>query len=361
MNRLTNEQRLQIIEFYYQNQCSVRNVFRALRPIYGLHNRPSEQTINAIVTKFRTHFTLLDIKPTTRMRTVRTEENIASVSESVAEDREMSIRRRSQQLGLCYSTSWKILRENLGVKQYKIQLVQELKPNDLPQRRIFSEWALEKLAENPLFYRQILFSDEAHFWLNGYVNKQNCRIWSEEQPEAVQELPMHPEKCTVWCGLYAGGIIGPYFFKDAVGRNVTVNGDRYRSMLTNFLLPKMEELNLVDMWFQQDGATCHTARDSMAILRENFGEQFISRNGPVSWPPRSCDLTPLDYFLWGYVKSKVYRNKPATIPALEDNISEEIRAIPAEMLEKVAQNWTFRMDHLRRSRGQHLNEIIFKK
>ncbi|XP_074036992.1 uncharacterized protein isoform X2 [Leptinotarsa decemlineata] len=243
---------------------------------------------------------------------------------------------------------------------------QDLKPSlhstsDMVQRERCSEWALEKLAENPLFYRQILFSDEAHFWLNGYVNKQNCRIWSEEQPEAVQELPMHPEKCTVWCGLYTGGIIGPYFFKDAVGRNVTVNGDCYRSMLTNFLLPKMEELNLVDMWFQQDGATCHTARDSMAILRENFGEQFISRNGPVSWPPRSCDLTPLDYFLWGYVKSKVYSNKPATIPALEDNISEEIRAIPAEMLEKVAQNWTFRMDHLRRSRGQHFNEIIFKK
>uniref|UniRef100_A0A034V4W1 DUF4817 domain-containing protein n=1 Tax=Bactrocera dorsalis TaxID=27457 RepID=A0A034V4W1_BACDO len=62
MNRLTNEQRLQIIEFYYQNQCSVRNVFRALRPIYGLHNRPSEQTINAIVTKFRTQFTLLTLK-----------------------------------------------------------------------------------------------------------------------------------------------------------------------------------------------------------------------------------------------------------------------------------------------------------
>ena len=75
-----------------------------------------EQTINAIVTKFRTQFTLLDIKPTTRMRTVRTEENIASVSDSVAEDREMSIRRRSQQLGLCYSTTWKILHKDLGVK-----------------------------------------------------------------------------------------------------------------------------------------------------------------------------------------------------------------------------------------------------
>ena len=53
----------------------------------------------------------------------------------------------------------------------------------------------------------ILFSDEAHFLLNGYVNKQNCRIWDEEKPEEIQELPLHPEKTTVWCGLWAGGII----------------------------------------------------------------------------------------------------------------------------------------------------------
>lgn len=360
MNRLTPEQRLQIIEFYYQNSSSVKNVFRALRPFYGRHNRPTEQAIQAIVTKFQTSFTLLDINPPTRIHRVRTEENIAAVSASVAEDREMSIRRRSQQLGLCYSTTWKILRKDLGVKPYKIQLVQELKPNDLPQRRIFGEWALEQLAENPLFYRKIVFSDEAHFWLNGFVSKQNCRIWSEEQPEAIQELPMHPEKCTVWCGLHAGGIIGPYFFKDDQNRNVTVNGARYRAMISDFL-PEMEELGLVDMWFQQDGATCHTSRESMDILRNEFGEQFISRNGPVNWPPRSCDLTPLDYFLWGYVKSLVYADKPTTIPALEDNITRVIREIPAEMLEKVTQNWTFRMDHLKRSRGQHLNEIIFKK
>ena len=169
MNRLTPEQRIKIIEFYYQNSSSVKNVFHALRPFYGRHNRPTEQAIQAIVTKFQTSFTLLDINPPTRIHRVRTEENIAAVSASVVKDREMSIRRRSQQLGLCYSTTWKILRKNLGVKPYKIQLVQELKPNDLPQRRVFLEWALEQLAENPLFYRKIVFSDEAHFWLNGYV------------------------------------------------------------------------------------------------------------------------------------------------------------------------------------------------
>ena len=73
-----------------------------------------------------------------------------------------------------------------------------------------------------------------HFWLNWYVNKQNCRFWSKDQPEELQKLPMPAEKVTVWCGLWAGGIIGPYFFKDAAKRKVTVNGDRYRMMISKF-------------------------------------------------------------------------------------------------------------------------------
>ena len=56
------------------------------------------------------------------------------------------------------------------------------------------------------------------------------------------------------------------------------------------------------MWFQQDGAKCHTARVPMDLLRDEFGEHFISRSGPVNWLPRSYDLTPLDYFLWAMLK-----------------------------------------------------------
>ncbi|GFV29265.1 hypothetical protein TNCV_4602971 [Trichonephila clavipes] len=47
--------------------------------------------------------------------------------------------------------------------------------------------------------------DEAHFWLNGYINKQNCRIWSEANPQVYVETPLHLEKLTVWCALWAGG------------------------------------------------------------------------------------------------------------------------------------------------------------
>ncbi|GFW13123.1 hypothetical protein TNCV_3330551 [Trichonephila clavipes] len=49
--------------------------------------------------------------------------------------------------------------------------------------------------------------DEAHFCLNGYVNKQSCRICSEANPQVYVETPLHPEKLTVWCALWAGGIL----------------------------------------------------------------------------------------------------------------------------------------------------------
>ncbi|GFU63188.1 transposable element Tcb2 transposase [Trichonephila clavipes] len=74
-------------------------------------------------------------------------------------------------------------------------------------RRIFVEWAQNEIAVVPDFHKRILFSDEAHFWLNGYVNKQNCRIWSEANPQVYVKTPLHPEKLTVWCALWAGGIL----------------------------------------------------------------------------------------------------------------------------------------------------------
>ncbi|GFV93002.1 hypothetical protein TNCV_3427141 [Trichonephila clavipes] len=76
-------------------------------------------------------------------------------------------------------------------------------------RRRFDEWAQNEIAVVPDFHKRILFSEEAHFWLNGYVNKQNCRIWSEANPQVYVETPLHPEKLTVWCALWAGGILLP--------------------------------------------------------------------------------------------------------------------------------------------------------
>lgn len=69
----------------------------------------------------------------------------------------------------------------------------------------------------------VIVSNELQFELDGFLNKQN---WGVENPHEIVEKPMHPQKVTVWCGLGAGGIISPYFFKNGPGNAVTVNGDR---------------------------------------------------------------------------------------------------------------------------------------
>ncbi|GFV12720.1 DNA-directed RNA polymerase subunit [Trichonephila clavipes] len=137
------------------------------------------------------------------------------------------------------------------------------------------------------------------------------------------------------------------------------NGDRYRALITNFFIPELNNHDVQELWFQQDGATCHTARATIDLLKDTFGDRLISHFGPVNWPPRSCDLTPLDYFLWGYVKSWVYADKPQTLDHLEENIRRVMDDIRPQMLEKVIENWTSRLDYIRASRGSPMPEIIF--
>lgn len=93
--------------------------------------------------------------------------------------------------------------------------------------------------------------------LNGYLNRQNCRFSNEDQPDALQT-----QKITVWFDLWIGGIIGIYSFKVAANHNLTVHGERYRKMISDFFLSKMHEN---DIWFQQDdGLTMDSlGRDKM--------------------------------------------------------------------------------------------------
>ncbi|GFU28033.1 hypothetical protein TNCV_3153571 [Trichonephila clavipes] len=98
-------------------------------------------------------------------------------------------------------------KETLSCQVIYSQFGLAIHQNDYQARRRFVEWAQNEIAVVPDFHKRILFSDEAHFWLNGYVNKQNCRIWSEAYPQVYVETPLHPEKLTVWCALWAGGIL----------------------------------------------------------------------------------------------------------------------------------------------------------
>ncbi|GFX60506.1 DUF4817 domain-containing protein [Trichonephila clavipes] len=98
MKRLTPEQHFQIVQFYFENNGTVRNTYRAIRPFYCRQNRPSEQLIRLTMERFRTTFTQIDNSHPQRRRTVRTEEAIATVERSIEEDPNEYIRHRAQEL-----------------------------------------------------------------------------------------------------------------------------------------------------------------------------------------------------------------------------------------------------------------------
>ena len=111
----------------------------------------------------------------------------------------------------------------------------------------------QRIEISRMVKKKIIMSDEAHFHLGAYFNKQNCRIWSSENLKMIIEQPLYPQRVTVWCGFWAGGIIGPYFFENEAGAAVSVNGWRYRTMINEFLWPQFDDMDVNDVYFQQDG------------------------------------------------------------------------------------------------------------
>ena len=149
---------------------------------------------------------------------------------------------------------------------------------------------------------------------------------------------------------------GPYFFEEE-GSTVTITLDHYCEMLKRFLRPKIIRLladhNPDDVWFQQDGATSHSSRRSLGILRDMFPGHLVSLRGDIGWPPRSPDLTPCDFFLWGHVKLQVYQHRLANLE-LKAAITHEINAIPQDMVERAMVNFRERLQNCIDIGGRHL-------
>jgi hypothetical protein len=130
-------------------------------------------------------------------------------------------------------------------------------------------------------------------------------------------------------------------------------------MITEFLWPQLDGMDMEDMWFQQDGATCHPAHETTELLREKFPGCVISCDGNQNWPPRLCDLTPCNFFLWGFVKSHVYANKPQTIAELKAEIRCVIGEIEPQLCGNVIESFVKRARVCQQSRGGHLSDIVF--
>jgi len=123
----------------------------------------------------------------------------------------------------------------------------------------------------------------------------------------------------------------------------------------NTIVNQLDDEELSTGYFQQDRATSHTSHASMAEIQSFFGDRVISKG---LWPPRSPDLTPPDYFVWGYLKGIVYQNKPRSIDALKTNITEEFQAVTADVLARNFQNIARRVQFCLDGNGGHFQHML---
>ena len=123
----------------------------------------------------------------------------------------------------------------------------------------------------------------------------------------------------------------------------------------NEFVDQLDDDELRNDYLQQDGATCHTSNESMTEIESFLDDRIISK---ALWPPRSPDLSPPDFFLWGALKENAYANKPRTIHELENNIRREISAISEDVLQATFANMTRRFQLCLDSGGEHYQHLL---
>lgn len=157
----------------------------------------------------------------------------------------------------------------------------------------------------------------------------------------------------IWAGIIDRHIVGPFFFER------TVNAESYLQLLGNELVPELHVLNISEenVVFQQDGAPAHFSAVVKSWLDENFGA-WIGRGGTLGWPPRSPDLTPLDFFLWGFIKNKVYATPPNSLADLKQKIINAFTTVTVDMLENVQQTMMNRIELCITVNGDHFEQLL---
>lgn len=189
----------------------------------------------------------------------------------------------------------------------------------------------------------MLFSDEATFGNRGGVNRHNCHYYSDQNPHWQRSQEFQRQwSFNVWAGILGNNIIGPYFFEQ------NLNAENYFAFLQNNLPNLLRHIYndlLNRMWFQQDGAPAHRSRNVTNYLNNRFPNRWIGIGSRThEWPPRSPDLTPLDFYFWGYIKQKVYAKEPTTAENMKERIREACTNINADVLQKVRDDFRRRLD-----------------
>lgn len=261
-------------------------------------------------------------------RTVQLEEQVLA---TIQEDPSASTRQIASTLNFpSNKTVHLVLRENL-LHPYHISKVQPLYGNDNLFRINYCNTILNKIQEEGDFLRRILWSDECMFTRDGVFNTHNFHHWADENPHEFREYG-HQRRFSVnvWLGIINHRVVGPIYLPNRL------NAGEYLNVLEQVIdeIPLNLRRNMI---YMHDGAPAHFARNIRDWLTEHFPDRWIGRGGPLLWPARSPDLNPLDFFVWGFIKGKVYATAPQDADEVRARIDAAVLEITPERLERIVQ------------------------
>ena len=218
------EERMFLIKTYIKLE-NITSVQHAWRSKYKNLQAPSSKTIINMVSSFEKTGSVMPRMGRKPGATEKRKQAGILLKQEFAENPSLPLGKAACIAEISKSLARTVVRDDLGLKPYKPQYVQELLPLDYAKRLEFAQWFLAQPAE---IQQYLLFSDEAYFYKTRSLNKQNNREWLESNPHTWVEKPLQDERILVWCAICANRLIGPYFF------SANVNQHNYLDMLQNF-------------------------------------------------------------------------------------------------------------------------------
>lgn len=349
----TNVQFTEMVRLYAISGNNVSRTRRLYAEMFPGQNVPNRETVLAATQRLRLYgqFTVpahAQGRGNQRLP-VDLEEDILNF---FAENPEESTRRAARIFGVSHWAVWKLLHRD-GQHPYHFQPVQELNADDHLPRMVFAQWLLMNIDT-----ASILFTDEATFTRSGIYNVHNEHYWHHWNEHRVRNHYFQRRfSVNVWAGILGGTLLGPYFIEG------NLRGLSYLRILRRVFNTMLDEVPLQDLrnlYFQHDGAPAHFQLRVRAYLDREFPGHWIGRGGPIAWPARSPDLTPLDFYLWGEMKRRVYATEYNTRRELKvriRNAFNDIRNDPF-VLSRVRNNLRRRAEACVAVNGAHFQQLL---
>lgn len=245
-----------------------------------------------------------------------------------------SIPAASQDLGISVMSIQRIL-NSFKMHPYSEIRVQGFHVGDELRRVEFCENALVSLQEDEAFLSKIIWTDESKFNREGIVNRRNNHYWARENPHVARQGNFQERfGFNVFCIILDNRVHYEIYNQNL---NEQVYLELLRTVVINFMNGLPEDIRN-RCWYQLDGAPAHSTRQVYLQLTDMFEDRWIGPNGPRKWPPRSPDLTPCDYYLWGRIKSLVYSRPVENREDLVNRVRVAFRELDGDEIRRASTN-----------------------